>query len=308
MRLAHCSDLHLLSHDGAKWLDLANKRWIGAMNLLSNRSRHYHVAAFDDMIADLNAEKVDHVLCTGDVTNLALPQEFAFSRAKFDLLAAGSQNVTVIPGNHDAYIAAGVPLFANAFGSYNTCDDGWGWTEEDRHDKKDDLHWPVVRVRGDLALIGLSTSRATPWFTAYGVVGDGQLARLARVLADPRLAGKRRLVAIHHPPAGKRARSKIRGLRDHEAFAQVIASHGADLIVHGHEHRDMTEYLAGPGNAQVPVRGVASGTYLHDKPDRTARYRLFDISPLGITEVGARVWEPAEQRFRPSIPAQLGTV
>ncbi|TMQ14040.1 MAG: metallophosphoesterase, partial [Deltaproteobacteria bacterium] len=41
MRLAHFSDLHLLSHDGARWLDLANKRWIGAMNLLSNRGRHY---------------------------------------------------------------------------------------------------------------------------------------------------------------------------------------------------------------------------------------------------------------------------
>ena len=52
MRLAHCSDLHLLSHDGARWLELANKRWIGAMNLLSNRSRHYHVQAFDDMVDD----------------------------------------------------------------------------------------------------------------------------------------------------------------------------------------------------------------------------------------------------------------
>ena len=29
MRLAHCSDLHLLSHDGARWMELANKRWIG---------------------------------------------------------------------------------------------------------------------------------------------------------------------------------------------------------------------------------------------------------------------------------------
>src|SRR4029079_8177719 len=52
MRLAHCSDLHLLSHEGARWIDLANKRWIGAMNLLSNRSRHYHVEAFDDMVRD----------------------------------------------------------------------------------------------------------------------------------------------------------------------------------------------------------------------------------------------------------------
>ena len=71
MRLAHCSDLHLLSHDGARWLDLANKRWIGAMNLISSRSRHYHVAAFEQMVEDLNAIGVDHVLCTGDVTNLA---------------------------------------------------------------------------------------------------------------------------------------------------------------------------------------------------------------------------------------------
>ena len=52
MRLAHCSDLHLLSHDGTRWLELANKRWLGALNLLSNRSRHYHVAAFEAMVAN----------------------------------------------------------------------------------------------------------------------------------------------------------------------------------------------------------------------------------------------------------------
>src|SRR3954453_20032276 len=110
LRVAHCSDLHLLSHDGARWLDLANKRWIGAMNLLSNRSRHYHVAAFDDMIADLDAQGIEQVLCTGDVTNLALRQEFEFARGKFDKLAGGGARVTVVPGNHDAYVAEGVGL------------------------------------------------------------------------------------------------------------------------------------------------------------------------------------------------------
>jgi 3',5'-cyclic AMP phosphodiesterase CpdA len=301
MRLAHCSDLHLLSHDGARWLDLANKRWIGAMNLLSNRSRHYHVEAFDDMIADLNATGVEHVLCTGDVTNLALEQEFAFARARFDKLAAGTHNVTVIPGNHDAYVAQGIPLFRAAFGDFNTSDDGWAWTDADRHDDADDLHWPIVRIRGDLALIGCSTSRATPWFTAYGRLGEGQLARLGKALSDPRLAGKRRLVAIHHPPAGKRARSRIRGLRDHEAFAAVIAQHGADLIVHGHEHRDMTETLPGPAETDVPVRGVPSGTYLNNKPDRTARYRLFEIGD-SIKELGTKIWDPAEHRFTRAEP------
>jgi 3',5'-cyclic AMP phosphodiesterase CpdA len=315
MRLAHCSDLHLLSHDGARWLDLANKRWIGAMNLLSNRSRHYHVEAFDDMVADLNAVGVDHVLCTGDVTNLALRQEFAFARGKFDQLACGSRDITVIPGNHDAYVAEGVPLFAEMFGELATTDAGWEWSAADAGpDEPDDrgdpaaraheLRWPIVKVREELAIIGTSTSRQTPWFTAYGRLGAGQLARLKRVLLDPRLADKVRVVAIHHPPAGKRAESKIRGLRDHAAFAEVIAQTGADLIVHGHEHRDMTETLAGP-TGPVPVRGVASGTYCHNKPDRTARYRIFEITDGRIASDHVRVWDRARRAFssEPSISA-----
>jgi 3',5'-cyclic AMP phosphodiesterase CpdA len=308
MRLAHFSDLHLLSHDGARWLDLANKRWIGAMNLLSNRSRHYHVAAFDDMVADLNASGVDHVLCTGDVTNLALRQEFEFARARFDRLALGPHGVTVIPGNHDAYVAEGVPLFAELFAPYAACDPGWEWTAADAMPdgepggEIDDLHWPIVRVRGDLALIGTSTSRATPWFTAYGRLGAGQLVRLRTVLGDRRLAGKARVVAIHHPPAGKRAQNRIRGLRDHAAFADVIAQAGADLIVHGHEHRDMTESLPGP-TGPVPVRGIPSGTYFHNKPERVARYRIFELggSGGGLTET-VRVWDRDRRGFADAEP------
>jgi 3',5'-cyclic AMP phosphodiesterase CpdA len=297
MRLAHCSDLHLLSHDGARWLDLANKRWIGAMNLLSNRSRHYHVDAFDDMVGDLNAMGVDHVLCTGDVTNLALRREFAFARERFDRLALGPLGVTVIPGNHDAYVAEGVPLFAEMFAAFAACDPGWEFGPADAAaGELDDLRWPIVRVRGELALIGTSTSRATPWFTAYGRLGPGQLARLKTVLADPRLADKIRVVAIHHPPAGKRAHSRIRGLRDHAAFAEVIAETGADLIVHGHEHRDMTEALPGPAGP-VPVRGIASGTYLHDKPERTARYRIYELGGGRVVSDHDRVWDRERRAF-----------
>ncbi|MGE0398310.1 MAG: metallophosphoesterase [Kofleriaceae bacterium] len=307
MRLAHCSDLHLLSHDGARWTELANKRWIGAANLLSTRSRHYHVAAFDAMVEDMNALGIEHVLCTGDITNLALRREFEFARKKFDALALGPGGVTCIPGNHDAYVQEGVGLFAEMFGDFATTDEGWAWGEETRHDARDDLHWPIVRVRNELAIIGCSTSRQTPWFTAYGRLGEGQLARLQSALADPRLANKARLVAIHHPPAGKRATSRIRGLRDHAAFAEVIARSGADLIVHGHEHRDMHESLVGPDGKVVPVRGIASGTYFHNKPDRTARYRIFDIDGGAVRGDHVRVWNREQGRFTPLTTPLLTT-
>lgn len=318
MRLAHCSDLHLLSHDGAKFFQFANKRWIGAMNLLSTRSRHYHTAAFEDMVADLNETGVDHVLCTGDVTNLAFAQEFAYAKARFDDLKLGSSGVTVVPGNHDAYVAEGIGHFLSTFADYCRADAGWQWPEArgeeagDRPGTSDaELHWPIVRVRGALALIGLSTSRATPWFTAHGTVGAVQLARLRTALTDPRLAGKVRVVAIHHPPAGKRAFSKVRGLRDHAAFAAVLAEAGAELVVHGHEHVDLRESLPGPGGGEIPVLGVPSGTYDGNKPERTGRYRVIELENGRVTGHHLRVWHRASRRFErdaqePAMSAKAG--
>jgi 3',5'-cyclic AMP phosphodiesterase CpdA len=304
IRLAHCSDLHLLSHDGARWLEFANKRWIGAMNLLSNRSRHHHTDAFEHMIADLNELGVEHVLCTGDVTNLALAQEFAYARSRFDQLALGPAEVTVVPGNHDAYVAEGIAHFASQFDPYASSDAGWAWSAEEPAEPGDDLRWPLVRVRGEFAVIGLTTSRATPWFTAYGRVGNAQLARLRRALSDERLRGKARVVAIHHPPAGKRAESWIRGLRDHQAFAAVIAEVGAELVLHGHEHRDMRESLPGP-RGPVPVLGVVSGTYEAGVPARTARYRIIEISDGQIRSDHCRVWHRDRKIFAPDVELPL---
>lgn len=294
MRFAQFSDLHLLSLEGVKLLDYANKRWIGRMNLISNRSRHYHTIAFDDMVADLNAQGLDHLICTGDVTNLALEQEFHFARERFDRLALGTTGTTVIPGNHDAYVAEGTKHFAAVFGDYARADDGWSWPAEEGDDV--DARWPIVRVRGPLAVIGLSTSLQTPWFTAYGRLGARQLARLDRALGDPRLAGLCRVVAIHHPPAGRRAESRIRGLRDRDEFAAILARHGATVVIHGHEHRNLRETLPGP-DGPIEVLGVPSGTYDAKHPERTARYRIFEIEGSRIVGHHMRVWHRASRTF-----------
>src|SRR5688500_13460207 len=122
MRLAHCSDLHLLSLEGSRFLDFANKRWIGGLNLLTNRGRHYHTEAFEDMVPDFATSGIDHVVCTGDVTNLALEQEFRYARVRFDKIALGATGVTILPGNHDSYIAQGQVHFAAVFPDYFASD------------------------------------------------------------------------------------------------------------------------------------------------------------------------------------------
>jgi 3',5'-cyclic AMP phosphodiesterase CpdA len=300
VRLAHCSDLHLLSLDGTRLLDFANKRWIGGLNLLTSRSRHHHTEAFEDMVADFATAGIDHVVCTGDVTNLGLEPEFRFARERFDRIAIGPQEVTVLPGNHDAYVAKGAVHFAEVFGTYFTTDAAWAWPAGEPGDLE--AAWPVVRVRDGVAVIGLSTSLQTPWFTAWGQIGERQLARLRQVLADPRLAGVARVVAIHHPPAGVRATSRIRGLRDRVAFAQVLAEVGADVVLHGHEHENLVAELLGPEGARIPVLGVASGTYHASRPERTARYRVFEVEQGRVVRHHLRVWHRDRRCFEDDLP------
>lgn len=295
MRVAHCSDLHLLSLEGARMLDFANKRWIGGLNLIANRGRHYHAEVFEAMVADFNRSAIDHVVVTGDITNLAFEEEFRFARRFFDAIELGPEHVTVLPGNHDAYVARGAEYFATHFDAYNQPDPGWEWPDGER--------WPVVRVRGDLAIIGISTSLATPWFTAWGRIGAAQLERVRAALGDPRLAGRFRLIAIHHPPAGPRARSVVRGLRDREAFAAVLADAGADLVIHGHEHLDLREELPGPDSDPIAVRGIQSGTYEAGNLERRARYRIYEVGAAApgrrpaLTGEIVRVWDPERARF-----------
>ncbi len=298
MRLAHCSDLHLLSLTGAGMLDFANKRWIGGLNLLMNRGRHHQTHIFEGMVADLNEQGVDHILVTGDVTNLALDEEFRFAKTLIETLDLGADQVTVIPGNHDAYVQAGATYFKKHFYEHYESDADWSELQGEEH-------WPCVRRRGPVTIFGLSTSLQTPWFTAYGVIGEAQLERLRTALLDERYTGTLRLVAIHHSPAEPRARSRVRGLRDRKALYEVLKETGAELILHGHEHLDLSALLPGR-DGDIPVRGIQSGTYeagdaaLH----RRARYRIYEISdtcddnqrPKVVSEE-LRLWDPAGACF-----------
>jgi len=294
MRIAHLSDPHLLSLDGTRLRDFLSKRWIGGLNLLASRAREHKLAVFDALVEDINGASIDHVLCTGDITNVALPSEFVFARARFDRFAHGPQAATVIPGNHDAYVQIGVPLFTEHFAEYCTSDPGWEWADGDGI-------WPIVRVRGDVAIVGLTTALRTPWFNAWGRVGDAQLERLEQVLGDERIADKFRIVAIHHPPVGRYAEHPRHGLRDHGRFAEVLARVGADLVLHGHEHLDLAAEAQGPDGAPIPVHGIQSATYAGGRSSQLAAYRIYTVDGAGVSPRQApretRVWNKATAEF-----------
>ena len=51
MRVAHFSDVHVLSLKGTRPRQFLNKRWTGAVNLALNRAKHYRVSVFEQLLA-----------------------------------------------------------------------------------------------------------------------------------------------------------------------------------------------------------------------------------------------------------------
>ena len=135
--------------------------------------------------------------------------------------------------------------------------------------------FPFVRRRGNIALIGLSTGVPTAPFLATGWLGTNQLAGLAAVLNELKNENVFRVVLIHHPPVTAAARHKQ--LLDAPVLKRVIAAHGADLLLHGHDHLHMINWLDGPSGTRVPAVGVPSASARGDTGRDLAAYNLYQI-------------------------------
>ncbi len=273
-RLAQVSDPHFQSLRNVKLRDLLGKRALGGLNLLLMRRRKHNMALLQALLEDLPSRAVDHLAITGDLCNIALESEWAAALRWIEATRLPPDRVTVIPGNHDAYVAKVVTdgVFERLFAPYQTAEL-----------RVNDLVYPFVRFRGDLALVCVSSGVPTGDAGAWGRVGEGQLGRLESLLTAPEVKRRRRVVLIHHPPLVNR-HGEERNLRDRAALQAVLARTGADLVLHGHDHRDYFNDLAGPGRARIPVVGAGSASY-DGPPDRRSRYHIFEIADAAITVI-----------------------
>jgi 3',5'-cyclic AMP phosphodiesterase CpdA len=135
-----------------------------------------------------------------------------------------------------------------------------------------------VRQRGPLALIGLSSALPTGPFMATGCLGTEQLRRLAAVLDQLGQSDLFRVVLVHHPPRSKRF---LKRLVDGEALREVLCRHGAELLLHGHDHVDSLVHLDGP-RGPIPAMGVPSASQIAIGKQGPAGYNLYRIDrPAG---------------------------
>jgi len=296
-RLAHLSDIHLGPLPEVAYRDLVSKRITGYINWRRNRSAALNDGVIDDIVADLKARRPDHVAITGDLMNLALDGEIELSRLWLEALGA-PRDVSVVPGNHDAYVAGALVKACRAWGPFMQGD---GAAEPARPGA-----FPYLRVRGPVALIGASSARATAPFMASGFFGESQARRLSRLLDETREKGLCRVVMIHHPPVrgAAAAHKRLFGIG---RFHKVMRDHGAELVLHGHTHLPTTYRIDGR-DGSVPVVGVAAAGQAPRGKRPPGQYNLLtidgrpgawrvELTRRGISDIDRQVHDIASERL-----------
>ncbi|MGB6538696.1 MAG: metallophosphoesterase [Xanthobacteraceae bacterium] len=259
--LAHLSDLHMASPP--RLYELAGKRGLGFINWQRQRKSIHRPEVLEAITRDVKAAGADHIAVTGDLVNLSLNDEYARARAWLKRLGAPT-DITVVPGNHDVYVRGARACPSTYWGDYMRGDVDY-WPNP----------FPILRRRGDVALIAVSSAVPSGPFLATGRVEDKPLALLGEMLEET--AGLFRIVLIHHPPISPPSRY-LRRLVDAAALRRVLADKGAELLLHGHDHRHALVWLEGPRGTRIPAVGVpsASASAPHGSEDG-AGYNLFRI-------------------------------
>lgn len=277
-RIAHLSDVHMLHRDprrSSARYRLAT-RMVGVGRSLDPAPRARNLAR---ALAAARAAGADHVVVSGDLTELGDDAEFEHLAEVLHDAGLPGDSVTLVPGNHDAYTdptswrrALAGPL--RAFAAASAGDPA------------------KVVERGDLALFPIDSSRFQSIARSGGEFSVEAARAIERRLRDPALRHQSIVVVLHHPPfAQSRAPlwQWIDGLRGRAHIVDLLRRHPRLQVLHGHLHRVVDRIVALGRDARA--RGAAATARIFGAPaivedDRSARVRLYDVRDGALQVAG----------------------
>lgn len=298
MRILHISDVHVqVDYERGVWASIGWRRVVAQLELkLAKRAKRYADApdALRRLLRRAQQGGFDHVILSGDLTALAVDEEFEGVRDALGELADQPDRLTVVPGNHDVFTpgSARKRRFERWFGHL---------LHSDLPQFQVEGPWPMVRLLGDTAaIIGLNSARVPllPGIAA-GKVGEAQLEALVRICAHPSLRGRTIYATVHHAPVRKDGRLDRRdhGLLDAERLVEACRIGGVTAVLCGHIHAPYNFAIA--GGPSIVCGGSSTSK------DREG-YLLLEAGEEGL-HVERQVLEPANVvQVEPATPLAPG--
>ncbi|HEX7925986.1 MAG TPA: metallophosphoesterase [bacterium] len=271
--LIHVSDLHF--HALPRWPGhWFTKRGVGALNLLLRRQWQFPRERVRRLVRQVEAMAWDHLVVSGDLTQLGLRREFALAHQEMTpWLVRGRDHVTVIPGNHDRYTTRDLPP--------GPFDEIFGHFAPQGHDR-----FTGKRLNDRWWLAAWDSAVPRPVFEAGGFVFPETLRATERWLAS--LPKGARVVITNHYPLHFPPEYHVQALHELENLAQVrewIARQPVELYLHGHVHRNWTVTQPGTLGPQVFVNS-ASSSQVPRQGQRSSFHRIL------LPDEGPPVIEP----------------
>jgi 3',5'-cyclic AMP phosphodiesterase CpdA len=234
----------------------------------------------DALVEDVHAADVDVVAVSGDLTQRALPGQYAAAR---DFLARFTPPVIVVPGNHDVYAwwrpAGRLMDPLRRYRRYVT----------------DDLT-PSIRQDG-LSIFGLNS--ATGWTVKGGHVRPMDRLRMTQFF-ESSPPNDFRVLVIHHHLTRVRALGPHDVARNAEETLEAAVGSGVDLILCGHlhiSHIEPVEIVPAAHRLVIASAGTATSSRGRRQHRKSNFYNVVTVESESF-RLEERLFDPDSGAFR----------
>jgi 3',5'-cyclic AMP phosphodiesterase CpdA len=266
-RVAHLSDVHMLeSGPVASILQDLAIRLVSVGRAVDAGAR---TRRFERALAAAVRSGADHLVISGDLTEVGTDRQFEAFAEVLHGSGIAPENVTLVPGNHDAYTSGEAwrralegPLRA------------YRGTAADEDGK--------VVDRGGILFLPVDVSCPQPITRSAGELSPSAAALLESRFSDPGLRGRPMVVVQHHPPFEheRGAWQWLDGLRGSARLMASLVRHPHVQVLHGHLHKAV-DRLVGLGKSRV-LGAPATVEDLHGG----ARVRLYELRDGQLEAIG----------------------
>ncbi|MGI6354196.1 MAG: metallophosphoesterase family protein [Lentisphaeria bacterium] len=233
MRIVHFSDLHLGVFPPS-FSNLPAKCILGAANYWLRRRRHFWAEMITRLAERLPALAPDLIICTGDLVNISIPEEFALAQKLLQpILDWAGERFLYVPGNHDAYVDDPRCREALEQTFFQLNSGRWQLSE-----------LPTTLQYDDIILLLINGAQPASFWLSNGILSEAEQARIDALMQEPCRPNEICLAVCHFPvlaPSGNAlGLGWLRGLDGSECIRKYMQQREIDALLCGHMHRPFT--------------------------------------------------------------------